>query len=153
MNSKPSEMVLRPIGFVRNAITDKSPRQNWEEVISEIIIQPELSEALDNLDDFSHIIVLFWTLRNQKVNYKVHPRGSPDLPLVGILATRSPNRPNPVANTTVELLERHANILRVRGLDAFDGTWVIDIKPYLPGYDSVGKARIAGWAKERPPKS
>lgn len=150
MNKPESEIILKPIGFVRNGITAESTRQNWENVISEIIIQPELNEALDNLDDFSHIIVLFWTLRNKKLSYKVHPKGSTNLPLVGLLATRSPDRPNPVAHTTVELLERGANILKVKGLDAFDGTPVIDIKPYLPGFDSVGEARVAEWAIERP---
>ena len=152
MNSRPSEITLKPIGFVRNGITEKSTRRNWDDVISEIVIRPELSQALDNLVEFSHIIVLFWTLRDkhQQLAYKVHPKGSPNLPLVGLLATRSPDRPNPIAKTTVELQERRENILKVKGLDAFEGTLVIDIKPYLPGYDSVEKAKTPGWAKERP---
>ncbi len=151
MRRQPSEIVLKPIGFVRNGITGRPRGSDWKNIISEIEILPELGEALDNLDEFSHIIVLFWTLRDKKhkLSYKVHPRGSAHLPLVGLLATRSPDRPNPVAKTTVELLERRTNILKVKGLDAFDGTLIIDIKPYLPGYDSVGKARTPRWAKER----
>ncbi len=151
MSSPLSEIALNPIGFIRNGISQRPAKFEWKNIISEIVIQPELSEALDNLDEFSHIIVLFWTPKNkhQQFLYKVHPKGSSRLPLVGILATRSPNRPNPVAKTTVKLLERRANILKVKGLDAFDGTLIIDIKPYLPGYDSVRKARTPGWAKER----
>ncbi len=73
---------------------------------------------------------------------KIHTRHNPESPLVGLFATRSPDRPNSVAKTTVCLLERRANILKVKGLDAYDGTSVIDIKPYLPGYDSVDNAII-----------
>jgi len=71
--------------------------------------------------------------------------GKPELPLVGRFATRSPSRPNPVGQATVKLLERHDNILKVKGLDAIDGTPVIDIKPYLPGYDSADGAKVPLW--------
>ena len=76
---------------------------------------------------------------------KVHPRGQQELPLVGRFATRSPTRPNPIGKTTVKLLERRGNILKVTGLDAIDGTPVIDIKPYIPGYDSVLDTRVPPW--------
>lgn len=144
-------MVLKPIGFVRNGITVKSAPQLWESVVSEIVIQPELSEALDNLNEFSHIIVLFWTSgnKNEKIPFKIHPRRNPQLPLVGLFATRSPIRPNPVAKTTVRLLELRGNVLKVRGLDAFDATMIIDIKPYIPGNDSVENARIPEWVKKK----
>jgi tRNA-Thr(GGU) m(6)t(6)A37 methyltransferase TsaA len=149
MNAKLPDMCLKAIGFVRNGIADKSVRQIWENVISEIVINPELVEALDNLDEFSHIIVLFWTQRNHKVSTpnKIHLKRNPGSPLVGLFATRSPDRPNPVSKTTVKLLERKGGILRVQGLDAFDGTPVVDIKPYIPGYDSVDEAQVPEWVR------
>lgn len=150
MNDRIADIILQPIGLVRNEIKDNSARKEWGDVISEIILNPELSEALDNLDEFSHIIVLFWTQRAVKkaTPHKIHPKRNPDLPLVGLFATRSPDRPNPVAKTTVQLLERRGNILKVKALDAFDGTQIIDIKPYIPGYDSAEKVKIPGWVQK-----
>jgi tRNA-Thr(GGU) m(6)t(6)A37 methyltransferase TsaA len=140
-------MTLKPIGVVRNEV--KQPiRHGWREIVSEIIVDSDLTEALDNLDEFSHLIVLYWMHElpaGRQLPLKVHPMGKSELPLVGRFATRSPSRPNPVGQATVELLERRANILKVKGLDAIDGTPVIDIKPYLPGYDSANDARVPLW--------
>ena len=140
-------MSLKAIGFVSNDI--KQPiRHGWREVVSEITINPELTQALDGLEDFSHIIVLYWMHgldRGRQLPLKVHPMGNQDLPLTGRFATRSPSRFNPIGQATAELLERRANVLKVKGLDAIDGTPVIDIKPYIPGYDSAADARAAKW--------
>jgi tRNA-Thr(GGU) m(6)t(6)A37 methyltransferase TsaA len=140
-------MTLKPIGVVRNEV--KQPiRHGWGEIVSEIVVDSDLTEALDNLDEFSHLIVLYWMHElpaGRRLPLKVHPMGKSELPLVGRFATRSPSRPNPVGQATVELLERRANILKVKGLDAIDGTPVIDIKPYLPGYDSANDARVPLW--------
>jgi tRNA-Thr(GGU) m(6)t(6)A37 methyltransferase TsaA len=141
------EMTLKAIGIVRNEI--KQPvRHGWRDIVSEIVVNGNLAEALDGLDDFSHIIVLYWMHMlpaGKPLPLKVHPMGKPELPLVGRFATRSPSRPNPVGQSTVRLLERRGNILKVKGLDAIDGTPVIDIKPYLPGYDSVTEAKAPPW--------
>ena len=139
-------MTLKAIGIVRNGIK-QPPKQGWEETVSDIVVNNNLSEALDNLEEFSHILVLYWM--HQAVAHqlptKVHPRGKRELPLVGLFASRSPYRPNPVGKSTVRLLERQGNILKVKGLDAIDGTPVIDIKPYIPGYDSVTNAKVPSW--------
>ncbi len=141
------EMSLKAIGFVSNGI--KQPvRHGWNEVVSEIVIDNSLTEALDGLDEFSHIIVLYWMHQlpaGRQLPLKVHPMGKPELPLTGRFATRSPSRPNPVGQATVKFLERRGNILKVKGLDAIDGTPVIDIKPYLPGYDSASDAKAPPW--------
>jgi len=146
MNELPSTSV-KAIGVVRNEV--KHPlKQDWEKVVSDIVVESSLTEALDGLEEFSHIIVLYWMHRvaaTGELPTKVHPRGRQELPLVGLFATRSPQRPNPVGVATVRLLKRRDNILRVEGLDAIDGTPVIDIKPYLPGYDSAANARVAQW--------
>ena len=140
-----SNMTLKPIGFVRSEITEPVHRE-FKDVIAEIVIDSSLTQALDNLDEFSHIIVLYWMhLSNRKPPLKIHPRGKQDLPLMGLFATRSPHRPNPIGKTTVRLLERHGNVLKVQGLDAIDGTPVIDIKPYQPHNDSVENARVPPW--------
>jgi tRNA-Thr(GGU) m(6)t(6)A37 methyltransferase TsaA len=78
---------------------------------------------------------------------KVHPRGRMDLPLVGLFATRTPLRPNPVGLALVELLKRRENVLVVQGLDAFDGTPVLDLKPY-DNWDAVVNIRIPEWRRK-----
>ena len=141
-------MTLKPIGVVRNKVK-RAPGSgyNWQKVVSKVVVDTSLTEALDNLDEFSHIIVLYWMhkVAGEPLPTKVHPRSRGELPLVGLFASRSPNRPNPVGKATVKLLERHANILKVKGLDAIDGTPVIDIKPYIPGYDSADDAKVPLW--------
>ncbi|MBU2608936.1 MAG: tRNA (N6-threonylcarbamoyladenosine(37)-N6)-methyltransferase TrmO [Chloroflexi bacterium] len=141
------DMTLKAIGFVRNEI--KRPmREGWEKVVSEIVVENNLTDALDDLEEFSHITVIFWMHlvdTSVQLPHKVHPMGRGELPLVGLFATRSPHRPNPLGETTVRLLKRRANVLTVEGLDAVDGTPVIDIKPYLQRYDSTTNPRVAPW--------
>lgn len=143
------EMKLKAIGIVRNDITQHQ-RGGWKQSISEIEIDPALTEALDGLEEFSHLIVLFWMnqLDGRKMRLRVHPRGEVRLPMVGLLTTRSPRRPNPIGKTTVRLLERRGNILRVEGIDAMSGTPVIDIKPYIPRDDSFPYAKMPHWVTE-----
>ena len=126
------------------------PPYDWDNVVSRIEIEPRLSEALDNLDEFSHIIVLYWMdkLAAEPLPMKVRPRRDPAHPLVGLFASRSPHRPNPIGKATARLLGREKNVLTVSGLDAINGTPVIDIKPYLPGYDSAIDARTPLWAHQ-----
>ena len=142
-------MIVKPIGLVRNEVKEKPEvGYNWKNVTSEIEIDSSLIEALDGLEDFSHIVVLFWTHRANtgKSRLKTHPRGDTNIPLVGRFATRSPNRPNRIAETTVRLLQRRANILKVQGLDALDGSPILDIKPYFPRFDTpAGKTRFPKW--------
>ena len=145
-------MTLKAIGIVRNEVKERPARRDWwAETVSEIVIDPSLTEALDGLEEFSHIIVLYWMHRvaSGEVPLKVHPMGRQELPPVGLFAARAPNRPNPVGKATVRLLQHQGNILRVKGLDAIDGSPVIDIKPYLPGYDSVADAKVPQWIANR----
>ncbi len=143
------DMTLKIIGIVRNGVKQPpGPGYDWERITSEIVVESSLTEALDGLENFSHIIVLYWMHQAAaagEVPLKVHPMGKQELPLVGRFATRSPNRPNPIGKATVRLLECQGNTLRVEGLDAIDSTPVIDIKPYIPGYDSVADAKVPPW--------
>jgi tRNA-Thr(GGU) m(6)t(6)A37 methyltransferase TsaA len=136
---------LKAIGTVHSEIKRRG-RCDASNVISEIVLDPRLTEALDNLDEFSHIIVIYYMHQSNKpAPMKVHPRYRTELSPVGVFASRSPDRPNPLGKTTVRLLERRNNILKVQGLDAIDGTPVIDIKPYISGLDSVEDARVPPW--------
>ena len=147
MANKLPYVTIKAIGIVRNEI--KQPlREGWEKIVSDIVVDSSLSEALDGLEEFSHIVVIYWMHQATaagRAPTKVHPRGKPGLPLVGVFTTRSPKRPNPVGIATVRLLQRQGNILKVEGLDAIDGTPIIDIKPYIPGYDSATNAKVPPW--------
>jgi len=143
-----SEMVLKPIGVVRNGIDQPpTPRGDWARVVSEITVNPDLTEALDGIEECSHIVVLWWMhrLTERGVPLIQNPRRRPEAPAKGLFALRSPNRPNPIGLAAVRLLEFRDNILRVEGLDALDGSPVIDIKPYLPEYDGAPEASIPYW--------
>jgi tRNA-Thr(GGU) m(6)t(6)A37 methyltransferase TsaA len=139
---------VRPIGVVRNGV--KQPRMDgWSTVRSDIILRDELADALDGIEGYSHIIVVFAFDRvpESEQKQRVRPRGDPLLPEEGVLATRSQLRPSPIGVSVVRLLRRRRNIIRVEGLDAIDGTPVLDIKPYYPNYDAVPDAAIPEWAR------
>ena len=142
-------VTFRPIGTVHNPV--KKGTQRWDQVTSEIELLPEHAERLDGLEDFSHIQVIFYldrVSRHERQMKRFHPRDREDLPLVGAFATRSQRRPNPIGLTTVRLLSRRGNTLRVKGLDALDGTPVLDIKPYSPGRDLHPEATTPAWIKK-----
>jgi len=142
--NNPIDISLKPIGQVQNKIKEKM-RHGWNQVESTIVIHPDLAASMDGLEDFSHLIVLFWMHQSTgDFPIKVHPQGREDLPLIGVFATRAPHRPNSIGLTVVKLLERKGNALKVIGLDAIDGTPVLDIKPYLPG-DSIPEAKYPEW--------
>jgi len=149
MNQQNNEATVNFIGTVYNKLK-QTGRTDTAEIISEIVITPKYAEGLYQLEDFSHIMVFFWLhLSNLKPPLKVHPRSKPENPLIGVFATRSPSRPNPVGVTTVELLEHKDNMLRVKGLDAICGTPVIDIKPYIPRIDLIANPRVPEWIKRK----
>ncbi|GAB4539221.1 MAG: tRNA (N6-threonylcarbamoyladenosine(37)-N6)-methyltransferase TrmO [Anaerolineae bacterium] len=140
------KLELYPIGVVHNDISSGRREVQWETVESQITINPEWAGALDGIEDFSHIWVIFCFSQSRSPEMlRTRPQGCEDAPLVGRFATRSPVRPNPIGMTPVELLAVEGNRLQVRGLDAFDGTPVLDIKPYLPRGDSIPEARVPGW--------
>ena len=114
---------------------------------SEITIDAAWAEALDGLEGFSHIWVLWWIDRFDEPpeTQHVHPEGRSEMPLVGLFATRSPRRPCPIGMTAVRLLERDGRRLLVEGLDAFEGTPVLDIKPYLRRGDLIPEAGAPEW--------
>ena len=142
------EITLKAIGRVRNSIRKKN-REGWDSVISEVIIDPKYEEALEGVEDYSHLFILFWLSwmlpRERGRLLKIHPKSRLDLPLVGVFSTRTQYRPNPIGLTLVELLKRKKNILEVRGLDALNGTPVLDVKPISPRTEFPRRTRVPGW--------
>jgi tRNA-Thr(GGU) m(6)t(6)A37 methyltransferase TsaA len=139
--------VLSPIGHVKTTAVGDQVKD--KKTISQIIIDKSLQEGLEGIEEFSNLFVIFYfnQLAPKPQTLKIHPRGRIDLPLRGVFATRTMLRPNAVGLTVVELLGVEDNVLTVRGLDAYDGTPVLDVKPYDP-WDRVEKLRVAGWWKK-----
>jgi tRNA-Thr(GGU) m(6)t(6)A37 methyltransferase TsaA len=140
-------LTLTPIGTVRNEI--RTPIvQGWGKVVSDLLLDERYTEGLDGIEDFSHVIVIFWMDQaGSPKSMKGHVQNREDLPVVGLFARRGPSRPNPIGITAVRILGRDKNVLRVQGLDAMDGTPVLDIKPYTPAFDSVKNPRIPEWCR------
>ncbi len=142
--SATEKIELKPIGFVRTKTFGKQVKRRSH--ISKIILREDLIEALDGINEFSHLFILFFLERiiNEEKKLKAYPRGRMDMPLLGVFATRIANRPNPIGLALVELLKIEENVLTVRGLDAYDGTPVLDIKPF-DYWDMVEDAKVPEW--------
>ena len=123
--------------------------------LSRVKIFPEFCVGLQGLNKFSHITILYWFhLRDneeERRTLRVVPRRHPGAPQVGVFASRSPSRPNPIGLCVVELTKIEDCTLLVRGLDALEGSPIIDIKPYIPRADSVSDARVPEWTFHGPP--
>ncbi len=123
--------------------------------LSRVRIFPEFCPGLQALDRFSHIIILYWFhLRDNEEERRVlqvTPRRHPGVPQVGVFASRSPSRPNPIGLCVTQLVKIQDCTLLVRGLDASEGSPVIDIKPYISRADSVPDARVPEWTSRGPP--
>lgn len=138
-------MTLRAIGFVRNEVVKPRPH-GWEKVKSRLELLPEHEARLDGIEGYSHVIVVTYLDVAETAPEKPERLTLASGKTYGILATRSQLRPNHLGVSVVELAGREGPALVVVGLDAIDGTPVLDIKPYLPDYDSRASARIAGEA-------
>jgi len=141
-------IAARAIGIVRCAVTRPRP-DGWEAVTSVIELTPDLAPGLQGLDGFSHLIVLTWlhlAAGEPERVLAIHPGGDDRRPLLGVFALRVAGRPNPIGCSAVRLLDVSGARVRVKGLDAIDGTPVLDLKPYLPPYDCVPEARLPPWA-------
>ncbi|MBT8171342.1 tRNA (N6-threonylcarbamoyladenosine(37)-N6)-methyltransferase TrmO [Candidatus Bathyarchaeota archaeon] len=142
------EIFLQPIGIIQTETLNKHVRD--KNIFSKIVIRDEYTKALDGLEEFSHLFVLFWLhkiTKEDRLLMKVHPLGRKDMPLLGIFATRTPCRPNPIGLTRVKLISINDNILTVQGLDAYNNTPVLDIKPFYGG-DTTIEFRIHKWWKK-----
>lgn len=145
---------IRPIGTLKSCYKEKfgTPRQSGlvEEAFSELQILPEFqpSESLQGLAGFSHVWLVWWFHQNRvsRFHAKVHP---PRLEgkTMGLFATRTPHRPNPIGLSLVKLIEIRGDTLILSGADLVEGTPILDVKPYLPMYESIPEAKV-GWVSE-----
>lgn len=146
----PAPVTLEPIGWVRNGVRRPSRRRDWGAVRSDLVLREDLAEALLGLEDYSHVLVLTWlhlTGPEERALRRIYPQGDRRYPLQGVLALRTPARPNPIGVTAARLLAVRGHVLEVAGLDAVHGTPVLDVKPYLPQYDAVPEARTPDWGR------
>ena len=140
------EIIMKPIGVVRNEVANRKD-VSWGNEVSSIVLEEQYASGLEGLESFSHAIILFY-LDQAKFDREKHlqrrPRNREDMPLVGIFAQRGKDRPNRIGITSVEIVSVSDNLLAVKGLDAVDGTPVLDIKPYYPVYDQKD-ASVPAW--------
>lgn len=136
---------LKPIGIIHSPYKNRgeAPYQGYKsEKISQIEVFKEFEEGLQDIEGFSHVIVIYWFHKSQGYHLLVKTPWD-DIPH-GLFATRSPHRPCPLGLSVAELVAREENILKVKGLDAIDGTPLLDIKPYIPSIDE-GSVVKSGW--------
>ena len=131
------KIILTPIGMVKNSVANRKDT-SWGDDVSLIILDEQYAGGLKGLEDFSHAVILFH-LDQAKYEREKHlqrrPQNRDDMPLVGIFSQRGKDRPNRIGMTSVEIVSVEEGTLAVKGLDAIDGTPVLDIKPYYPAYD------------------
>lgn len=144
---------IEPIGFVKRGSSEDDVRNR--SIISKIVLNKDLSKALDGIEDFSHIFIMYWLDQIAKPEKPIlhHPSRIAESSPLGIFATRAPIHPNPIGLTLVELMKREENVLWVRGLDALDHSPVLDIKPY-PDWEHgclqvIVDFRIPKWLKDK----
>jgi tRNA (adenine37-N6)-methyltransferase len=129
---------IRPIGFV-----SKAGRRTL------IVLDKRYQPGLLGLDGFSHVYVLWWLDRNdtpeKRSTLQVHPRGNRNNPLTGVFATRSPRRPNLIGLSLCKVVSVQENVVEIEAIDAFADTPVLDMKPFVPGYDATADARSPEW--------
>ena len=141
-----TDIVMQPIGYVKNEVTQRKDT-SWGEDTSTIVLNDDFKTGLTGLEDFSHAIIIFH-LDKAKYEKEKHlqrrPQNRDDMPLVGIFSQRGKDRPNQIGMTSVEIISVTDGTLTVKGLDAIDGTPILDIKPYYPVYDKKD-AKVPEW--------
>jgi len=151
------DIIVKPVAYVRNSRL--TPGDDfWGGTISEIELAPEVAEeALDGIELFSHLEIIYYFNRtgdgdigagDGKIAFSRRPRGNPAYPQMGIFAQRNKDRPNSLGLTTVELFGHSGRVIKVRYLDAIDGTPVLDIKPVFREFQSKPPVRQPEWVDD-----
>ena len=144
------EIKLNPVAYVKNARL--TPTDDfWEDVISEIELADDIPmESFNNIAGFSHLEIIYYfdKVNRNDIVFSGRPRGNPHYPLTGIFAQRKKDRPNTIGLCTVELLEHNGRTLKVKYLDAIDGTPILDIKPVFEEFNPKGKTKQPEWVSD-----
>jgi tRNA-Thr(GGU) m(6)t(6)A37 methyltransferase TsaA len=144
------DIIYKPIGVVHSPFKEPkgTPIQppSAEGVAGTVEVFPEYAEGLEDLDGFSHVILLYHFHLSKRSPLRVKP--FMDDEAHGVFAMRGPSRPNPIGLSIVRLVGVEGNLLQVRDVDIVDGTPLLDIKPYVPAFDARDEARI-GWLGEQ----
>lgn len=138
---------VKPIGYVIEGLSRERRERGGTtryRIVSKIRLLDEYAEGLTGLEEYSHAIIVYWMHEAPPPRLKGRPWGEESLPEVGVFATRFPSRPNPIGVSVVEVVGVEKPMLLVRGLDAWSGTPVLDIKPY-DYYDVVCEPRVPHW--------
>jgi len=138
---------IKPLGRASNSI-NQPMLPGWQDIITQIVVDKTYAPGLDGIEDYSHVIIVYWLDQEKECHLQHHPQGRADVPFVGIFACRCPQRPNRIAFSTVPLVSRKNNVITVKGLDIVNGTPIIDIKPYTPAYDAVKNAKVPDWVNK-----
>jgi len=139
---------MRPIGVIHSPFTDTNQmpiQSSTSEAIGQVEVYPEFDDGLQDIDEFSHLHLLY--VFHCSSGYALHVKPFLDDHPRGVFATRHPCRPNPIGLSVVRLIERNGNVLEVEGVDMLDGTPLLDIKPYVPDFDIRLDVRTGWYAK------
>ncbi len=131
-------VTFTPVGWVESEFAGYAPSDEMRKRPSRIVLRPEMAPGLMGLGEVEHILVLFNLHRATQYELQLHPGHNPENPIRGVFATRSQYRPNAIAATVAEIVSVEDNVINVTGLDAQDGSPVLDIKPYNAGFDGAG---------------
>ncbi|HVM88643.1 MAG TPA: tRNA (N6-threonylcarbamoyladenosine(37)-N6)-methyltransferase TrmO [Puia sp.] len=143
-------IILQPVATVKNS--RKEPIDDgWETIIAEIELAAHIpDEAFENISGFSHLEIIYYfdKVKKEDIVFSARPRGNPDYPLVGIFGQRKKDRPNTIGLCTVELLEHKGRTIKVKFLDAIDGTPVLDIKPVFREFEPKTNIKQPAWVSD-----
>ena len=133
-------ITLTPIGHVESDFSGPASPEEMRQHHSRLVLRPEFAAGLEGLAAGDRIVVLFYFHRSEGYSLRQHPRGDISRPPRGLFALRSPRRPNPIGVTVARIEAVEGNVLQVSGLDALDGSPLLDIKPYVSFFDAIGRS-------------
>ncbi len=144
------EITLQPVAKVRNSRTIPGD-DFWGDMVSEIELAEHIPvEAFESISDFSHLEIIYYfdKVDAKDIVYSGRPRGNPAYPVTGIFAQRKKDRPNAIGLCTVELIGHEGRVIRVKHLDAINGTPVLDIKPVMKEFCPQGETKQPAWVAD-----
>lgn len=146
------DFVMRPIGVIHSPFTEKAEtpiQPSRSQAIGLVVVDPEFAQGLQDIEGFSHLILLY--VFHNSMDYSLLVKPFLDHKEHGLFSTRYPCRPNPIGLSVVRLISRQANTLAIEGVDVLDNTPLLDIKPYVPDFD-VRLETCTGWYETRSTK-